>query len=421
MSTPQNSPWLRNDETARKVGYVLLFFTVVIVGGWTAFAPLDSAALAPGIVQVEGQRKQVQHLEGGRISELLVSNGDKVAAGDPLIRLDATKDKAEKQIITGRLLNAQARVSRLRAERDELEEINFSTELVNSAMGDQRAETAITNEKSLFDVRRSSRNAEEEVIMSRVTGYEAVVESKRIISMSLKQEITDLSELLDDGYVDKQRLRELERVRAGIVGEIADIEVSIEEARLQILQRRKRFKTEVVDELAGVSEQLYDLSQQYSAVNDRVQRATIRSPISGFILNRKPNTIGAVISPGETLMDIVPQVRTLVVAARVSPMDIDRVELGQPAEVRFAVFKDAYTVTGTLTKLSADRLVDEGSDLPYYSAEIKLLETDLSLLSGLSLVPGMPAEVLIKTGERTMLGYLTSPMARLTSRSLIED
>ena len=136
--------------------------------------------------------------------------------------------------------------------------------------------------------------------MSRVTGYEAVVESKRIISMSLKQEITDLSELLDDGYVDKQRLRELERVRAGIVGEIADIEVSIEEARLQILQRRKRFKTEVVDELAGVSEQLYDLSQQYSAVNDRVRRATIRSPISGFILNRKPNTIGAVISPGET-------------------------------------------------------------------------------------------------------------------------
>ena len=139
------------------------------------------------------------------------------------------------------------------------------------------------------------------------------------------------------------------------------------------------------------------------------------------MLHVEINTIGAVVTPGQTLMEIVPDVDKLVIEARVSPMDIDRVEVGQTAEVRFSVFKDAYMVSGTLTKLSADRLVDQGSDLPYYSAEIRLLEEDLHLLRGMSLVPGMPAEVLIKTGERTMMRYLTSPLARITSRSLIED
>ena len=133
------------------------------------------------------------------------------------------------------------------------------------------------------------------------------------------------------------------------------------------------------------------------------------------------NTIGAVISPGESLLEIVPQTSDFIIEARISPMDIDRVSVGQSAEVRFSVFKDAYLVSGVLTKLSADRIIDDGSDLPYYEAEIQLVEQDLVFLEGMKLVPGMPAEILIKTGERTMLGYLTSPMNRLAARSLIED
>tara|TARA_A100001011_G_C13571508_1_gene540582 strand:- start:54 stop:485 length:432 start_codon:yes stop_codon:yes gene_type:complete len=143
--------------------------------------------------------------------------------------------------------------------------------------------------------------------------------------------------------------------------------------------------------------------------------------VGGVVLNIAPNTIGAVVGSGEKLMEIVPQDKSLIVQARISPLDIDRVKVGNTAYIRFSVFKDAYTVSGSLSKVSADRLVDQKSDLPYYAAEVELNEDSLQLLEGMSLVPGMPAEVLIKTGTRTMLGYLTSPMNRMFARSLIED
>ena len=421
LALENSQPWINSDLRTRRNGYLIVVFMMFVIGGWAAVAPIDSAALAPGVVQVEGKRKQIQHLEGGRVSEILVRSGDRVEAGEPVLRLDATADKAEMQIVEGRLQNTVARIDRLKAERDQKSEIKFSPRLTDAALLDQRAQTAIANERSLFMVRKADLLGEEEVLRSRVKGFEAVMESSRLVVQSLGGEIEDLTDLLAEGYVDKQRLRELERMRSKIIGEIADLEVLIEEAQLKILQVNKRFKTAVVDDLTDSVEELYDLEQQYSAVRDRVQRATIRSPISGFILDLGTNTVGAVIQPGQRLMDVVPQVRELVVDSRISPMDIDRVQIGQSAEVRFAVFKDAYMVSGTLVKLSADRLVDEESGLPYYSAEVKLLEEDLHLLEGMTLIPGMPAEVLIKTGTRTMLGYLVSPMQRITSRALIED
>ena len=216
-------------------------------------------------------------------------------------------------------------------------------------------------------------------------------------------------------------MSERERAREQTLGELADLEVSIEETDLRVSQLRTRLKKEVVDELAVTLEDLYDIKQQFAAADDKVQRGTIRAPVEGTVLNLIPNTIGAVIGSGDTVLEIVPIIDNLIVDARVSPMDIDRVSIGQAAEVRFSVFKDAYMVSGVLTKLSPDRLIDQETDMPYYSAEIKLLEEDLFLLDGMSLVPGMPAEVLIKTGQRTMLGYVTSSMNRTLARSLIED
>ena len=147
----------------------------------------------------------------------------------------------------------------------------------------------------------------------------------------------------------------------------------------------------------------------------------MRAPVEGTVLNLQPNTIGGVVRQGDTLMEVVPDATRLIVEARITPMDIDRIRLGQEAEIRFAVFKDAYLISGVLAKISADRLIDPATDIPYYAAEIQLLDEDLYLLGDSLLVPGMPAEVLIKTGKRTMLGYVTSPMNRLVSRSLIED
>ena len=411
----------KNDQKTRQVGYgvvVIIFFVVFV---WGSFAPIQSAAIAPGVVQVEGKRKPVQHLEGGMISQILVGNGDWVEENQPLLILDTTLLKADRDILQGRLYNSAADVDRLKAERDDLPQVSFRAELVAASADDSRASNAISSEQALFLARSNDRRAEEAVLASQKKGLEAVLRSKRSVEESLRQEISDLEELLEEGYVDKQRLRELERARTQTLGELADLEVSIDEIGLRVSQLRTSFKKEVADELAAALEGLYDIKQQFSAADDRLQRATIRAPVEGTVLNLIPNTIGAIIGAGEMVLEIVPITDNLVVDARISPMDIDRVSIGQAAEIRFSVFKDAYMISGVLTKLSRDRLIDQEIDMPYYSAEIKLLEEDLYLLDGMSLVPGMPAEVLIKTGQRTMLGYVMSPMSRTFSRSLTED
>lgn len=418
---PTENVGAENERRIRHVGYGIALIIIFIVFIWGAFAPLQSAAIAPGVVQVEGKRKAVQHLEGGIIAQILVTNGEWVQADQPLLVLDVARFVAERDILRGRLYNQQAAADRLQAERDDLPNVAFRGSLVDASEVDSRAANAISNEIALFSARSADRDAEEEVLVSRRKGLKLVMDAKQSVEDSLRQEVADLNELLADGYVDKQRLRQLERSRTEQVGELADLKVSIEEVDLRVSQLRTRFKKEVVDELAVTLEELYDIEQQFAAADDKVQRSTIRSPVAGTVLNLVPNTIGAVVGSGETLLEIVPRIDSLVVDARVAPMDIDRVSVGQEAEVRFSVFKDAYLISGSLTKLSPDRLVDEETDLPYYSAEIKLLEEDLSLLEGMSLVPGMPAEVLIKTGERTMLGYITSPMRRGLARSLTED
>jgi epimerase transport system membrane fusion protein len=419
--SPYQTQDLDKERNTRRLGYGVTFCLLGVIFIWGAVAPIQSAALAPGIVQVEGKRKAIQHLEGGIIAQILVANGEWVEADQPLLLLDMTRTLAERDILQGRLYNQQAAVDRLQAERDDLSKVAFSALLLDASSLDSRALNAISSERALFSARSADRLAEEEVLASQRKGLELVMGSKQAVEESLRQEIVDLQELLDEGYVDKQRLRQLERTRTQTLGELADLEVSIEETGLRVSQLQTRFKKDVVDELAVTLENLYDIKQQFAAIDDKVQRGTIRAPVEGTVLNLIPNTIGAVIGSAETVLEIVPIIDDLVIDAKVSPMDIDRVSIGQAAEIRFSVFKDAYMVSGVLTRLSPDSLIDQETGMPYYSAEIKLLEEDLVLLDGMSLVPGMPAEVLIKTGQRTMLGYMISPMNRIFSRSLIED
>lgn len=419
--TDYETPWLDNDREVRRLGYLLVAFLILGFGGWAAFAPLESAAVAPGIIQVQGKRQAVQHLEGGIIAEILVSTGDKVEKGQPLILLDVARYRAEKEIAEGRLFNTQATVDRLMSERDDVVNVAFRDSLLTASAYDARADAAISRERSLFAVRQSDLAGEEAVLMAQREGLSAVLQAKNAVLDSLVVEISDLEELLKDGFVDKQRLRELERSKAQLLGDIADLTVSVKGTDLQILQLNKRFKTAVVDELTTSLEELYDLEQQYIAIADRVDRATVRAPAAGEVLDLRLNSLGGVVNPGETLMEIVPSLDTFFVEARVNPIDIDRVKIGQKAEVRLSVLKDAYLVSGTLKKISGDRLTDTASDVAYYEAEIALDEIDLRLLGDAELIPGMPAEVIIKTGARTMLGYITSPLNRIFSRSLTED
>ncbi|MAW32972.1 MAG: hemolysin secretion protein D, partial [Proteobacteria bacterium] len=345
---------LESDRHTRKFGYWLLIIVFGGLGTWAIFAPLEIAARGMGTVQVEGNRKLVQHFEGGIVSEILVANGDYVIKGEPLLRLDTTQAEAERRIVEGRMWTKKALVDRLISERDDRKDILFATWLLE--VTDERALVAVQNELALFKARRADRLGEIDVLEqrlsqleSRIEGTSSVVEAKESVAESLLTELVELKDLLELGYVDKQRIRQLERSRAQTLGELADLNaqiaeslVAVGEAQLNIIQIGKRFKTEVVNLLTKAQEDLYDLKQRLSAISDRVERTVIRSPTSGFVLALKPNTEGLVIGTGEDLMSIVPDVGKHVVEAKMSPMDIDRIRIGQEAEVRFAVFKDAY-------------------------------------------------------------------------------
>lgn len=424
---------LESDRKTRLTGY---WVVAVVFGGfglWAAVAPLESAARGQGTVQVDGNRKPIQHYEGGIVSEIFVASGDYVVVGQPLIQLDTTQAQAEQRIVEGRAWAKAALVARLVSERDGNSKVVFSSDLLTQ--DDERARAAIANESALFRARLADRVGEIAVLNQRIAqlrnqieGISAVIDAKEQVASSLQVERSELAQLLAEGYVDKQRIRQLERSLAETLGELADLnaqvsaaKVAIEETELQILQLHKRFKTQVVDALTTAQEELYDMQQRLLAINDRLQRTLISAPATGYILGLKPNVMGAVVAPGEELMAIVPDVEKLMIDAKMSPMDIDRIRIGQEAEVRFAVFKDAYTITGELVKVSADSLVDEATGQPYFEAKVELLEDDLVLLGEYQLVPGMPADVLVKTGNRTLLGYLTSPLQRMFENSLIED
>ncbi|WP_435213951.1 HlyD family type I secretion periplasmic adaptor subunit [Luminiphilus sp. nBUS_16] len=423
---------LDSDRQARWFGYTVVLVVFGGFGIWSAVAPIESAAQGVGVVEVEGHRKLVQHLEGGIVAEIMVANGDYVTKGQPLVRMDATQTQAELSITAGRLWAKRALVDRLLSERDASPYITFTEWLTE--LEDERVLVAVGNERALFDARRADLLGEKEVLeqqiaqtLSQVDGVQAVLRAKRSIAESLDNEAGELKLLLAEGYVDKQRIRELDRSRASTLGEISDLtarisagEVAVDEIKLQILQLEKRFKTEVIDSLTLAEEKLYDLQQSYAVLNDRVERTVLKAPASGFVLALKPNNVGAVIAAGASLMSIVPDNERLLIDTRLAPIDIDRIRIGQEAEVRFSVFKDAYSITGELVKVSADSLLDEITGQPYFEAKVRLLEVDMQLLGEYRLVPGMPAEVLIKTGQRTLLGYLTSPLHRMFEKSLIE-
>jgi epimerase transport system membrane fusion protein len=420
----------------RALGYWLFISLFGVFGVWSATAPLQSASLAQGVVQVQGQRKGIQHLEGGIVAGIKVANGDVVRYGDALVIIDSTAARAELQILEGRLFGLIATVDRLKAEKDSAAAINFSNPVLDNA-SDSRAFDAMGREASLFAARQAAQLGEAEVLQQQIaqlnqqiTGLSAIKESNELIYDSLSEEIEDLLMLLSEGYVDKQRLRDLERSKNDTLGSIADLSaradgarVAVSETKLKIIQLEKRFKTEVVEDLSIAQQKLYDTQQQHASVLDRVSRATVKSPADGYVMNLQVTTLGAVIRPGELLLEIVPVNNRLVIDARVSTMDIERIEVGQLAEVRMAVFKDAHLMEGRLTKLSADSVIDPVTNMPYYDAEIALSEAALLQLDidKLELVPGMPVEVLIKTGQRTPLGYVMSPLNRTLSRSLIED
>lgn len=429
-----NEGELKNsDQHIRRLGYSIIAFLFGGVGIWAVLAPLESAAIGEGTVQVKGNRKAVQHLEGGIVSKILVANGDKVEIGDALLLLDNNLIFAEKNIVEGRYWARQASVDRLIAERDGSSDVSFAHWL--EEISDDRAVTAIKNEKALFAARKADHTGEIAVLQQRISqldnriaGSRSVLRAKQSVVQSLDGELEDLRALLADGYVDKQRILQLERSVAQSLGEVDELkatisasEVAIFEAELEISQLKTRFTAGVIDDLTFAQNELFDYRQRLSALSTQLERTTVRAPVTGIVMAVSVNGPGEVVGAGEELMAIVPDSGELVVKTKLSIMDRDRLFVGQEAEIRFAVFKDAYSITGELTNLSADSLLDESNGSRYYEGSVTLMSEDIILLDGNELVPGMPATVLIKTGTRTLMGYLTSPLQRMFETSLTED
>ncbi|MCQ8102834.1 HlyD family type I secretion periplasmic adaptor subunit [Methylomonas sp. SURF-2] len=424
-----------DDKPIRNIGMWVLIFTFGILGGWGYFAPLDSSALAPGFVSVKSYRKTVQHFDGGIVRELLIKEGDLVEEGQVLIRLDTTEINAQLEIIRAQYIALLAQVARLTAEREQKSAISYPESLNDNL--DARIVEVKQVEEQIFHARKISHEGEISVLnqrisqlKSRISGLQGQRSGKKQLVASYEEEIHDMKELLAEGFAGKQRVRDLERNLTLINSEIASLaaeisgdEIQIGETRLQILQLQKQFQEEVAAKLGEAQALLYDVTQRMVATRDRVIRTEIRSPSSGRVLGLTVHTLGSVISPGRPILEIVPQQEELVVTAQVSPIDIDRVRQGLLAEVRFSAFKQALApkLEGKVTNISADRLTDDRTGASYYQAEIELTRESIEKLVDMELLPGMPAEVLINTGERTAIEYLLQPITNAFSRAFIED
>ena len=424
-----------NDAPIRAIGMAVLLGTVGILGTWSYLAPIDSAASASGFVTVKSHSKTVQHLDGGIVKELIAKDGDIVSEGDILLTLDGSEIKAQLEILRGQQITFAAQVARLTAERDRLGLVNYPKEVQN--LSDARVVEAQQSENQIFNARKNAHEGEVSVLNqrisqlnSRIQGLQGQKTSKQELKASYTEEAKDLRELLAEGFADKQRLRDLERSLSVSTGEIASLsseiassEMQIGETRLQILQIQKQFQEEVANKLSEVQAQLYDINQRLTATVDKVNRIQIKAPSAGRVMGLSIHNVGGVITPGRPILDIVPQGEELIIDARVSPMDIDRVHVGLVAEVRFSAFKQALTpkMMGKLTILSADKLTDERTGAPYYSAKIELTPDSYVKLGNMELLPGMPADVLINTGERTVFEYLMQPITNAFARAFIED
>ncbi len=420
--------------------FIVIGFVVIVVlfggaGTWAAMVSLSSAAIAPGVVTVDTNWRVVQHLEGGIVEAILVRDGDRVDQGDLLLRLDATHAEATNLIVQSELDLARATQARLIAERDGAEAIAFPPALIERRSIPEVA-VVVAGQEILFAARRESLAGQIDILNQRIAQHRDQISGLEVQQSAsfqqidlIEQELGGLRELYEEGYVTRSRILALERESQRLRGErgedlaaIARAEEAIGEAELQIIQLRKDLREEVITELRNVQAQIFDLEQRQVSAADVLDRIEIRAPASGTIIGMTVHTIGGVIVPGDPIMNIVPDGDPLIIEARVKPTDIENVVVGQAAEVRFPGLSQRTTpsLNGQVLTISADRLSDGAEGEDYYQARIAIAPEELDRLTDMDLVPGMPAEVMILTGERTALTYLMDPILAGLNRSFRE-
>ncbi|QPL31106.1 HlyD family type I secretion periplasmic adaptor subunit [Pseudomonas fragi] len=425
-----------DDTRYSRLGWLLMLGGFLGFLGWAALAPLDKGVAVSGKVMVSGHRKVVQHPSGGIVERIDVRDGDKVAAGQVLIRLKETPLLGQAQSLRSQFYGSLASEARLNAERDGVASVSFPVELTAMAAEPEVASN-LALQRQLFDSRRQALLLDQQGIDESIAGAEAQLRgvrdsqaSKVLQRTALAEQLQGLRELAREGYIPRNRLLDSERVYAQVLGSISEdygrigqLQRQVLEMRLKIRQLAEEYQKEVRTQLADTRVRTEDLRNRLASAEFELANSQLRAPVAGIVVGLDVFTEGGVIKPGQALMEIVPQGEPLLVEARVPVELADKVHAGLPVELMFSAFSQSTTprVAGEVTLVSADRQVDERTDEPYYTLRAQVSEAGMAQLAGLQIRPGMPVEAFVRTGERSMLNYLFKPLLDRTHMALVEE
>ncbi|MBX9833811.1 MAG: HlyD family type I secretion periplasmic adaptor subunit [Burkholderiaceae bacterium] len=424
----------------RRAARVGLWTLAIGLGGfllWAALAPLDEGVPSQGMVAIDTKRKAVQHLTGGIVREVIAREGMVVKEGDVLLRLDEAVARASYEAVRQRYLGLRAMQGRLLAEQQNRNRAEFHPDLLE-ARSDPLIRQQMQTQEQLFRARQESLRADVQSIEESVQGlhaqlqaYESMLASRRSQLALLSEELSNTRELVKEGYAPRNRQLELERMTAESNSSIADLvgnstraRRSIAELRQRMIVRQQEYRKEVEAQLAEVTREVLADAERYVAVKADLDRLDIRAPASGQVVGLAIQTVGGVVQAGQKLMDVVPEDQALLLEARVAPNLIDKVHAGLLADIRFSSFAHSpqLVVAGKVVSVSGDLLTDpQNPQASYYLARVGVTPEGLKTLGQRQMQPGMPAEVIIKTGERSMLTYLLHPLTKRLAASMKEE
>lgn len=430
----------QDDDPRRElaVGGLAAAAFFVLFLGWAALAPLDAAAVAPGRLQVLGQRQSVQHRDGGIVSAIRVHEGQSVSTGQVLIQLAGNEVRAQERALAAQMLNLILQQRRLEAEQSGASQVNWPTNFPDLSFSPAELHAAIAVQDKEFAARRSLLSAQLHVLQTQAaqsretaTGYGSQMISSTEQERLINEELSSLQSVAAEGFVSQSRIRALERARADLQGQkgqyhsnVAQAHLSAGTTQLRQIEAERGFHERAASEAKQVASALAELTPRYYAAYGQVQRLLVRAPATGTVVGLSVFTVNGVIGPGQRLMDIVPERAELVVAAQLSPDDVDDVRTGQKSELRFVGLHDRGlpVLSGTLTRISADALSDERRGTSYYSAEFRVPASEIAKIRevrgpSFQLRAGSPVEAIVPVRKRTALDYAFEPLREAMTRS----
>jgi HlyD family secretion protein len=414
--------------------------TLVLIAGfglWATQTQISGAIVAPGRIEVERARQIVQHPDGGVVERILVSEGQLVAAGQSLVRLDGAALVSERTIVEGQLSKLAVRSARLVAERDAKAELLFPDAILDHAATSPEIAAQLDDETRLFLARAATLAEQRDLLTRRIDQIRA--QSTGIAAQSaalttqldlIEQELAAQQGLLDKGLTQAGTVLALQRERARLAGQLGELAATlarsdgqVTEVEIQISSLTTRRREEATAELHQIGPTILELEERHRALSERIDRLDIRAPVAGIVLGLQVTTPRAVLRAAEPVLYVIPQDRPLVITTRISPIQIDEVTVGQPADLVFSAFsaRDTPHLSGRVTLVSADALTEPQTGATYYTAEVQLDTGEVARLGDRALVPGMPVEVFLQTGQRTPLAYLVQPFADYFGRAFRES